>query len=343
MKRRTKYPVKKMIYLEMITLAVLLVAAVLIASHRDKDSPKKEYKPKASADQAVFNEDTPTSATEETKIVPDWKTYPEDRKITAKQYFVYDFNEAKFLSQSGKETDRVYPASITKLFTAYTICDTMIVSPNQIFTVTQDVLDLVAYGSSVAGLKAGDKLTALQLMESMLICSGNDAAYVLAYEAGKAFADQQSIQPADAIKRFVQEMNSLAKKKGMTDTNFVNPDGIHDPNHYTTVHDLVILGKLCPLYQSIMNPVSVPEADIQLHGETVVWKNTNELINPKSPYYCRYAIGLKTGQTPNAGSCLLSFFHLKNERYLLIGVFGCPETEDRFDDTLQLFNQVVLE
>ena len=65
------------------------------------------------------------------------------------------------------------------------------------------------------------------------------------------------------------------------------------------------------------------------------------LIDPESPYYCPYAVGLKTGQTPSAGSCLLSAFRMDG-RELLIGVFGCPKETDRFDDTLQLFNKIVL-
>ena len=67
--------------------------------------------------------------------------------------------------------------------------------------------------------------------------------------------------------------------------------------------------------------------------------NTNELTNPSSQYYCAYATGLKTGQTPKAGSCLLSSFEYKG-RTLIIGVFGCPEKDDRFPDTLQLLTQV---
>ena len=70
-------------------------------------------------------------------------------------------------------------------------------------------------------------------------------------------------------------------------------------------------------------------------GEEVEWKNTNLLIDPESDYYCPYAIGLKTGQTYAAGSCLLSAFDYHG-RSLIIGVFGCPEEEDRFADTLQL-------
>ena len=93
--------------------------------------------------------------------------------------------------------------------------------------------------------------------------------------------------------------------------------------------------------KTVMKYAATAKEQVQLHGETIEWKNTNALIDPASPYYCPYALGLKTGQTPSAGSCLLSAFRFEDTE-LLIGVFGCPEEEDRFDDTLQLFNQIVL-
>ena len=67
----------------------------------------------------------------------------------------------------------------------------------------------------------------------------------------------------------------------------------------------------------------------------------NALVDPASEYYCPYAVGLKTGQTFSAGSCLLSAFQAGQQQWL-IGVFGCAELDDRFDDTLQLFNKTVL-
>ena len=70
-------------------------------------------------------------------------------------------------------------------------------------------------------------------------------------------------------------------------------------------------------------------------GRSLQWHNTNLLVDPESQYYCPYAIGLKTGQTPYAGSCLLSAFNVNNTG-LIIGVFGCPDVESRFADTLQL-------
>ncbi len=202
-------------------------------------------------------------------------------------------------------------------------------------------LDMVAWGSSVAKLQKGDVLTVMQLVEAMLLPSGNDAAYVLATAAGREMEGDPNLSASAAVSAFMHVMNARVIELGMTGSNFVNPDGIHDDNHYMTFADLAVLGRLSMENATIMEYAAIARENLVLHGETVEWKNTNALIDPTTPYYCPYAAGLKTGQTPSAGSCLLSAF-LYEDYELIIGVFGCPEEEDRFDDTLQLFNEVVL-
>ena len=174
-----------------------------------------------------------------------------------------------------------------------------------------------------------------------MLPSGNDASYILACEVGRVMKNDPQLSASSAVSVFMTEMNRQAAAVGMTGTNFVNPDGIHDSRHYTTFGDLVILGKLAMANPTIMRSAQTPREEVTLHGQTIQWKNTNKLIDPTNSYYCPYAIGLKTGQTPSAGSCLLSAFRM-NDTELLIGVFGCPKEDDRFDDTLQLFNKIVL-
>lgn len=281
----------------------------------------------------------PTTPKEESVSAPPpqltWKTFPADRQLTATQYFVYDLNQQQFLVTENDT--KVYPASITKLFSAYVAlqyldAEEMITSP--------DIRELVIPGSSVAGIEANEKMTVAKLVEAMMLPSGNDAAYALAVVAGRRIAGDDSISPYRAAAGyFVERMNEMAKEKGMTGSHFANPDGIHESNHYTTFHDLVIMAEL-----ALDNPTIAKYAQVALGSETMIyegkevpWKNTNALIQEDSPYYCPYAIGLKTGQTPSAGSCLLSAFRVEDTT-LIIGVFGCPEANDRFDDTLQLFN-----
>ncbi len=325
---------KKLMYIEIGVLAALIIAAIIACATLAKPA----FSPDNLQSTNNTTETTGAPTTETTEPAPTWNTYPADRQLLAKQYFVYDCKADTFLITSGMASERIYPASITKLFTAYVAMQ--YVSPETEIT-AGDALDLVAWGSSVAKIEKGDVLTAGQLVEAMILPSGNDAAYMLACEAGRVIKGDPNLSATAAVQAFMAQMNAQAKAAGMTGTNFVNPDGIHDSNHYTTFADLVILGKLSMQDATIMEHAVTPLKEVTLHGETIEWKNTNQLVNPAKPYYCPYAVGLKTGQTPSAGSCLLSAFR-KDGQELLIGVFGCPEEEDRFDDTLQLFNQIVL-
>ena len=283
------------------------------------------------SDSTGDNHETPEATTTEatttapTKPPITWMTFPEDRQLTAQQYFVFNCETAEFVTISGAETDRIYPASVTKLFTAYVA--NQYLNPDHEITVDK-AMDYVYPGSSVAELKRGDVVTPRQLVEGMLLPSGNDAAYVLAIAA------------LGSPEAFVEEMNSQAELLGMHDSNFANPDGIHEDDHYMSFHDLALLGMLALEDPIIMEYAAVAKETVTISGETREWKNTNALIHEDSEYYCPYAIGLKTGQTPSAGSCLLSAFEYDGTTYI-VGVFGCPEVDDRFADTLQLFNSVI--
>ena len=274
--------------------------------------------------------------TDPKETVAPWMTFPADRSLTAPQYFVYDCRDGVFLKTSGDTAQKVYPASITKLFSAYVAGQYL---PKDKTVTVGDALNMVVAGSSVAGLKKGDQITVSRLIEAMMLPSGNDAAYVLAVEAGRVLAGKSASAQA-AANAFVAEMNRQAKLLGMKNTNFANPDGIHKSNHYSSFADLALLGMLSMEDPVLLQWAGTPTDTITLTEGEVLWKNTNALIHPESEYYCPYAIGLKTGQTPSAGSCLLSAFRYEGKTYV-IGVFGCPEVEDRFADTLQLFNEAI--
>lgn len=327
---------KKLLFAEFAVLVILMVAALFtsVSMVEPMFSPILIETPEDTAPSTDVQE-TPE---ETTVFVPTWKTYPEDRTLLAQQYFVYDCKTDAFLITSGTANERIWPASVTKLFTAYVAMQYL--QPGAEITAGSE-LDMVAWGSSVAKIEKGDTLTVMQLVEAMLLPSGNDAAYVLAAAAGREIESEPTLSASAAVSAFMEKMNELAADLGMTGTHFVNPDGIHDNNHYMSVKDLAILGKLSMENATVMEYAATAREQVELHGEQIEWKNTNALIDPTTPYYCPYAVGLKTGQTPSAGSCLLSAF-LYEEYELIIGVFGCPEEEDRFDDTLQLFNETVL-
>lgn len=331
-----------------IFLALVLLGVMLIGrwSERPQDVPTTQ-----SAAPTVTESQTPATLPTQPTTAPEptWMVPAKDRTVTASQYFVYDVKADAFLEISGEPEEKIYPASITKLFTCYVAMQYL--QPETVLTVG-DELDKVAQGSSVARLVKGDQLTVAQLTEAMLLPSGNDAAYVLAVNAGRILCGDPDAGVDTAVKAFMSTMNQQAKDVGMTGTRFSNPDGIHRTKHYTTFADLALLGSLAMDNPTIMKMAKLAEDQVQFvytapreNGDAQSpapghWKNTNYLVDPRSQYYCPYATGLKTGKTPVAGNCLLASFSYKGQE-LLVGVFGCPEYEDRFADALQLFSTAV--
>lgn len=319
-KKRQQRRRLQLIGLGVLAVVVIVLLAVLLSQCTKEEVPAAETT-------------TQSQETTEPKAAITWQPIPTDRILTAKQYFVYDSNAEAFLSISESPQTRIYPASITKLVTAAVALQYL--SPSDKVT-AGEALNMVAAGSSVAELEKGDTLTVEQLIGGMILPSGNDAANVLAVEAGRKILNQPTADAASAINAFVKKMNEEATALGMTDTHFANPDGIHKEDHYTTYQDIVLMAKLAQANPAVMMYCGVAAFTEHTEaGRSLQWHNTNLLVDPESQYYCPYAIGLKTGQTPYAGSCLLSAFNVNNTG-LIIGVFGCPDVESRFADTLQL-------
>lgn len=260
-----------------------------------------------------------------------------DREITAKRYFVYDTREETYLDSKGGKSEKLYPASVTKLLSAYVLLQYM--EPEET-VVVGDAMKLVQPESSLAWLKEGNTITVSQLIAGMMLPSGNDAAQVAAVAAGRVIAKDPKLAYDKAAAVFVKEMNAQAKELGMKNSHFENPDGWHNENHYTTMDDLVKLSKKVLAEPEITKHTSTAEYTITLSGWTQTWKNTNLLLHAQTENYIPSTIGLKTGFTTPAGNCLISAF-FEEDRVILIGVFGCPEkTNDRYLDLIALYNSV---
>lgn len=267
-----------------------------------------------------------------------WAMYPEDRELTATQAFVYDCQKEEFTYLLGQPEDRVWPASITKLFSIHVAMQYLEMDWE---LVAGSVLDRIPEDASTAKLERGDVCTVETLLKGMLLPSGNDAAYLIATEAGREIAQDPDLGIDEAVAVFAEEMNKQARELGMADTHFVNPDGYHDEEHYTSIRDLVTVAKLVLENPLIKENATVPKMTVPMASGEKEWINTNLLVNPETVFYCPYAVGLKTGQTEAAGSCLLSAFDIEGRQYI-IGVFGSPTFDEKLDDTLQLFNSQVI-
>lgn len=261
---------------------------------------------------------------------------PEESALKAKYIFVYDTKYDQVRYTRGSYADRVAPASLTKLLTAYVALE--ILDPEQVVTVGPEV-HWIDPDSSVAWLSNGQKLTVEMLIEGMLLQSGNDAAYALAVAGGREIAKDQSLPGWDAMAIFMQRMNARAAYYGMTGSHFVNPDGIDHENHYSTTADLLIVAKLALKNEIICKYAGMSRQDVTFaSGQTATWINTNLLLQKDSEYYCAAAKGLKTGSTSGAGKCLISVFEKEDGGKVIIGVLGCENDAVRYSDSLLLYN-----
>ena len=291
--------------------------------------------PETEPTQPPTTEPPVTEPTQEGEVPEE--TLPEGpRALTAARYYIYDTREEDYIQTLGDVNEKLYPASITKLMTVLVLLDHM--DPADTVTVG-DALLLVREDSTTAGLMEGDVLTVEQLISAMMLPSGNDAAQVAAVAAGRVMGGQE-LDCWQAVSVFADKMNEKARELGMVNSHFVNPDGMPDENHYTTMGDLVILSKEILKNQTVMKYTSKSSDTVQVGDRTLEWRNTNMLLHENWETYVPATIGLKTGYTSAAGGCLVTAF-AQTDRIILIGVFGCPAyTMDRYLDTVDLYNSL---
>jgi D-alanyl-D-alanine carboxypeptidase (penicillin-binding protein 5/6) len=193
--------------------------------------------------------------------------------------------------------------SITKVMTAYVVLEAG--NLNRLITVPRGIVSY-DYGASTAGLIPGEKYTALQLLYAMLIPSGCDAAYTLANAYGPGLG------------KFIAKMNSTAWKLGLGRIHFTDPSGLPYPtgySTYSTARDLISLGRdamKLPVFRQIVGLRNYHLAASGTH-RAHTWTNYNSLLRTYPG-----AIGIKTGQTPAAGACVL--FEARRGATVLIGV-----------------------
>jgi D-alanyl-D-alanine carboxypeptidase len=255
-------------------------------------------------------------------------------QLTARHAFVYDCNSDTLRFSLGNMDDQIAPASLTKLLTAYVALQYL--DPQTVITCGKETT-WIDPASSVSWVSPGDKVTVELLIQGMMMQSGNDAAYATAVAAGRVLAEDPKMDAKKALAVFMDEVNAQAQILGLTGTHFSTPDGLDAFDHYTTTQDMLTISLLAMNHPLLRHYSSLAQTSVMYdNGETYTYRSTNYLLWSESKYYCEDACGMKTGTTKKAGSCLMSLFY-NGDGYILIGVFGCPQYEDRFADALQLY------
>ncbi|BBH20778.1 hypothetical protein Back11_21230 [Paenibacillus baekrokdamisoli] len=209
---------------------------------------------------------------------------------------------------------RLYPASTTKILTAIIALEKG--NPNDMVTVGDEIQLMVA-GESSAGLFEGERLSLKDLIAAMLLPSGNDAArtiarYVVSKEEGK------TVSAAVSMEQFANLMNEKAQALGAEESHFVNPQGSHDPDHYTTAYDLAIIAKEARKNKLFRTLVSETEHQIDAGKLTQTVINRNKLLQPDSGFYYKGTSGIKTGFTDEAGYCVVASASRKSKDLIAV-------------------------
>ncbi len=240
--------------------------------------------------------------------------------LSAKSYVLMDFNSGKIIASKNAD-ERIPPASLTKMMTAYIIDYELAqgnINLNDVVTVSENAWAKNFPDSSKMFIEPGKTVTVEQLRKGIIIQSGNDASVAIAeHIAGSEDA-------------FVQLMNSHAQQLGLTGTHFVNSMGLPDPEHYTTAHDMAKLA------QAIIRdyPDSYGIHAMKTYSYNGISQlNRNRLLWDKS----LHVDGLKTGHTNEAGYCLVSSA-LKDNMRLIAVVMGTKSEQARKQESKKLLN-----
>ena len=209
--------------------------------------------------------------------------------------FNLDTREIKYAKNIN---ERMYPASTTKILTAYTALKYG--KLDQYITVSENAMQHEP-DSSVCNLAVGDVLTLQELLYGLMLRSGNDAAVAIAEGVG------------GSVEEFMQLMNQEANSLGATNSHFVTPNGLHDDNHYTTIYDMYLITAAAVQNQDLLNIISATSVDVMYKGadgsnKQQQWVNTCQYLSGKStPPDGIKVIGAKTGTTGAAGYCLITY------------------------------------
>ncbi len=262
-----------------------------------------------------FNSEAPTTPfNNPTPNQPKPLVAPTPPNIDATGYVLMDAYSGKVIAAKNPD-QRMAPASLTKMMTSYIVSAALDANRVHLDDLVPISKEAWQTGGSKMFIKVGDRVPLRELMQGMIVDSGNDACVALAeFIAGS----QDS---------FANLMNQQAAILGMKNTHFVDVNGLPDPNHYTTPRDMAILGRALA--------VDFPE-DYQWYSQK--WFTFNGIKQPNRNrllWSDPSVDGIKTGHTDDAGFCLVASAK-RNTTRLVSVVMGTPSDQARANDSEQL-------
>ncbi|MCG6939873.1 MAG: D-alanyl-D-alanine carboxypeptidase [Thiohalocapsa sp.] len=241
---------------------------------------------------------------------------PEPPALHARGYLLLDYDSGTILAEQGAD-ERLEPASLTKIMTAYVVFRELAadkLSLDDKVTVSEKAWRT---GGSRMFIEVGKQVGVEDLIQGMIIQSGNDASVALAEHI------------AGSEETFAELMNRNAKRLGMTNSHFVNVTGLPDPEHYTTPRDIAkVAAAIIREYPNYYAWYSQPD----FTWNDIKQSNRNQLLKLDPS-----VDGMKTGHTKAAGYCLVSSAK-RDGRRLIAVVMGTASPSERVADSQALLN-----
>ncbi len=250
------------------------------------------------------------------------KNYP---KTGSDSIIVMDAATGQVLFDKDAHSRR-YPASITKIMTAYLACT--LGDLDSTVTMSYDAVWETPRDSSHIALDVDEQISLKDALYAVLLESANEAAYAVAEHVG------------GSLPEFVELMNNTAAGFGCKDTHFVNASGLHDDDHYTTAYDMALIVR-----GAIKNDTFRAFAATRYHDIAPTNKNSdernllqdNKLIREDSDYFYEACEGGKTGYTDEAQNTLATWAK-KGDMELICIILYSDEFANKYNDTINLYD-----
>ena len=264
--------------------------------------------------------------------LPGLAVYPMPIQTAKETEAVYLFNAdtgKTILNQNAGQQQ--YVASLTKLMTALLLLESgkdlngEVTVPTAL---TQEFRDIQNANGTTMGLRIGETVRRIDLLNAMLIVSANDAASVIAYDVGGSVLD------------FVKQMNARAQELGCTGTNFTCAHGLFDYGNVSTAQDLAKIAAACAANQTFAQVAGtasyvLPATNLRKAEHTI--SSSNSLMNSESANYREYVRWVKGGFTTLAGRCIVAFAEKDGHTYGLV-ILGCDTPDHLFAECDDLFD-----
>lgn len=257
--------------------------------------------------------------------------WPQGPKVYADSAVVMDMESGAILF--GKNMDaRHYPASITKLLTVLVALENANLSDTIKFT--EDSISFLQPDDAQIGMKAGEELSLEDSLYAILLASANEVSHAVAESVG-------ANRLGGNYDTFIQKMNDRAKELGCTDSHWINPNGLHDDQHYTTAHDMALIASAVygqEEFRKIMGTLEYKIGPTNLTKDTRVFQQNHKMLWPENYYYYQYCTGGKTGYTDQAKTTLVTM--ADNGKMQLAAVTLHDYGVDSYTDTKAMMDYV---